>query len=219
MDWDIVISRNHALLVRIISALFAMLPSAEPSAEATLPRSLFYSILAVLRSAESAVRRLIVIAARGMTAKPKPSRPFPSGSVFLNHSAPIRVPTFNLIEPLKPFSLDAEPTPLFSFVETGSETSHQIQFVEISVNATTLLNRLRAIRFALDNLPKQARRLARWRAQHSLDNQANQQIKRLSPLRPGPPSGLRKRSIHEVDSVLRDVHYFAREAWHWRDTT
>jgi hypothetical protein len=219
MDWDIVISRNHALLVRIIAALFAMLPSAEASAETTLPRSLFYSIMAVLRSAESAARRLIVIAARGIKAKPRPSRPFPSDSIFPNPAAPTRVPTFNLIDPLKTFSLDAEPTPIFSFVEIGSAVSPQIQFVETSINATTLLNRLRAMRLALDNLPKQARRLARWRAQHSLDNQANQQIKRLSPFRPGPPPGLRKRSVHEVDAVLRDVHYFAREAWHWKDTT
>jgi hypothetical protein len=219
MDWDIVISRNQALLVRIIAALFAMLPNPEAHGDATLQRSLFYSILAVLRSAESAVRRLIVIAARGIKAKPRSSRTFPLGSVFPNHSAPMRVPTFNLIDPLKTFSLDGEPNPMFSFVEIGSAVSPKIQFIETSVNTTMLLNRLRAIRLALDNLPKQACRLARWRAQHGLDNLANQQIKRLSPFRPGPPPGLRKRSVHEVDAVLRDVHYFAREAWHWQDTT
>ena len=90
MNWPIVISHNHALLVRIVAELFAMLrmvdvgpqsvtekglpPTAasSPAASAafTLPRDLYNAIMLILIPCESAIRRLIVIAARGLALKP-----------------------------------------------------------------------------------------------------------------------------------------------------
>ncbi len=75
MDWDLAIKRNSEALKDIIAGLFAMLelagwprwrgfrgPSTAPCCGCSGP-------------AESAVRRLIVIAARGLVVKLAPSRP------------------------------------------------------------------------------------------------------------------------------------------------
>src|SRR3990170_3908197 len=71
-----------------------------------IPRSLHSAVLRVLRPAESAVRRLIVIAARGLVVKLAPSRPI-SGPM---PAKPIgkgvgssRPPSFQLFDPRKRF--------------------------------------------------------------------------------------------------------------------
>ena len=83
------------------------------------------------------------------------------------------------------------------------------------INATLLFNRLRAMRHALNDLPRQARRLARWKARRDeiLSSKAPYKPTRISPFRPGPPPGYRRKDIHPVDSILKDVHYFAVEAF------
>ena len=75
MDWDLAIKRNSEALKGIIAELFAMLELAGLAPVARLPRSLHNAVLRVLRPAESAVRRLIVIAARGLVVKLAPLRP------------------------------------------------------------------------------------------------------------------------------------------------
>ena len=75
-----------------------------------------------------------------------------------------------------------------------------------TVNARPLCRRLAAIKGALEDLPRQARRLARWRARP-----IEARRPRLStPLRPGRPPGHRKRQTHEVDEILADCHWLAR---------
>src|SRR6185436_9316034 len=77
MDWDLAIKRNSEALKGIIEALFAMLGLDGAATGLRLPRSVHSAVLRVLRPAESAVRRLIVIAARGLVVKLAPSRPMP----------------------------------------------------------------------------------------------------------------------------------------------
>ena len=69
MDWDLAIKRNSEALKGIVAALFAMLGLAGEATVARIPQSLHSAVLRVLRPAESAVRRLIVIAARGLVVK------------------------------------------------------------------------------------------------------------------------------------------------------
>src|SRR6187401_464622 len=78
MDWPRTIETNQAALTRIVAALIAMVGLAAQGA-ARLPRPLYHAALRVLRPAESAVRRLIVIAARGVAVKPYALRPMPAG--------------------------------------------------------------------------------------------------------------------------------------------
>ena len=70
----------------------------------------------------------------------------------------------------------------------------------------TLLRRLAALKDALENLPRQARRLVRALARR-------ENIPRLrfrAPLRQGPPPGHRKKPRLEIDGVLHECHWLAR---------
>ena len=67
-----------------------------------IPRPLHRAVLRVLRPAESAVRRLIVIAARGLVVKLAPSRPMPKGHIIGKGSG-TTPPSFQLFDPRKHF--------------------------------------------------------------------------------------------------------------------
>ena len=82
MDWARAIERNSEALNRIVAALFAMLGIADAATPvARIPQPLHRAVLRVLRPAESAMRRLIVIAARGLVVELAPSRPKPAGPI------------------------------------------------------------------------------------------------------------------------------------------
>jgi hypothetical protein len=70
VNWAETIERNCQALARIVAALAAMAGLAE-----RLPTQVYRTILRGLRPAESAVRRLIVIAARGLKVDLPPDRP------------------------------------------------------------------------------------------------------------------------------------------------
>src|SRR3954454_16882183 len=82
MDWARAIEINQSALSRIVAALIAMVGLAAQGAEARLPPPLYHAALRVVRPAESAVRRLIVMAARGLVVKPHAPRPKPAGVQF-----------------------------------------------------------------------------------------------------------------------------------------
>ena len=68
-DWAGAIERNSEALKGIVAALFAMLGLDGEDAVSRIPQPLHRAVLRVLRPAESAMRRLIVIAARGLVVK------------------------------------------------------------------------------------------------------------------------------------------------------
>ena len=79
MDIPKAIELNKTALARIVAGLFALLGEA---ALARIPLALHRSIARVLRPAESAARRLIVVLARITKLKappPRKSRPIPAG--------------------------------------------------------------------------------------------------------------------------------------------
>jgi hypothetical protein len=92
------IKRNSEALNGIVAALFAMLDATV----ARIPRSVHGAVLRVLRPAESAVRRLIVIAARGLVVKVVPSRPMPKGHI-IGKGGGNSVPSFKLFDTRKDF--------------------------------------------------------------------------------------------------------------------
>jgi hypothetical protein len=65
------------------------------------PAPLHRAVLRVLRPAESALRRLIVIAAQGLEVKIAPSRPKPTGAI--KRKGGKRQPSFPLFDPRKRF--------------------------------------------------------------------------------------------------------------------
>ncbi len=297
MDWSVVIERNRERLRDILAALAAMAGlsgAADPASplcrspgrggrgdcEAigvpgedrglTLPRHLHRTILRLLRPAESAARRLIIIAARDVVVtlppprKPKPKQPsifvrpgemrtgivLPYGvkpSDILPALAKPRQPRHSLalplLDPLRGLPRTRRsPTagiPRIWWPGCGEPYRAPSRLPPMPgdhVDATRLALRLQAIGRALDDLPRQAMRFARWRArldaatQHIRHAFGEQDIRhhdagalsaslqpawlprRLSPLRPGRPPGGPRKPTHEVHAVLADLQYFAQLA-------
>ena len=220
MDWNLAISRNRDALRRIVAALFVMIGS---NGAGKMPRHVYAAIMLILRPAESAVRRLIVIAARGLALSPRALRPLPAGLAGFGLADASKTPSFCLFDPLKHFVLDDydnNALPRFSFAGLSDDEHNTPHFSQpdVPVDAAHLFTRLRALRSALNDLPLQARRLARWQARQILALKSNTPYRpmRISPFRPGPPPGYRRKDIHQVDAVLKDLHNFAVEAFRWK---
>ena len=69
MDWNAAIERHRDTLKCILAALVAMAGLADGRA-GTLPRHLHRAVLRLLRPAEAATRRLVIVAARGIVVSP-----------------------------------------------------------------------------------------------------------------------------------------------------
>ena len=99
MDWARAIERNSEALKGIVEALFAMLGLAGTDTVARIPQPLHRAVLRLLRPAESAMRRLVVIAARGLVVKLLPSRPMPAGPYRERWRIPVSlIPAFRSAE-------------------------------------------------------------------------------------------------------------------------
>jgi hypothetical protein len=220
MDWNLAIKRNSEALKGIIETLFAMLRLDGDATAARIPRSLHSAVLRVLWPAESAVRRLIVIAARGVVVKVAPSRPMPKG-LKIGKGSGNSLPSFKLFDTRKDFpelrqhrvKYTKNPPrihvfPYDSLVVAPQPVVPPPPPPDGLVNAQRLARRLRALKLALDDLPRQAKRMARWRVRR----EAVKTPTFKSPLRPGQPPGHRRRKIHEVDEILANCHWLAWEA-------
>ena len=103
MDRAMAIESNRAALIRIVAALIAMAGLAGEGVAARLPKELCRAVWRVLRPAESAVRRLIVIAARGLTVKLPAPRPMPRGLALARNGG--GRPSFQLFDTRKRFTI------------------------------------------------------------------------------------------------------------------
>jgi hypothetical protein len=109
LGWTLAIERNRSALLRLIVALMNSLGLVEGGVLTTLPYHLYRKALLILRPAESAVRRLIMMAAyamelRGIKLRKTSTNPTRRAPAFL--SASDFAPSFNLIDPLKTFGGD-----------------------------------------------------------------------------------------------------------------
>jgi hypothetical protein len=231
MDWNMVIERNSERLFVVIATLVSMIRIKGGGMAAFLPRDIYSAALILLKPAESAVRRLIIIAARGIAVKLKlgTTRAFPAGLAL--HASAERIPAFCLIDPLKRFAPEdfewgkskAQVIPRISVPGLFDPVFPQQPTLDTDdmVAAAALGRRVQALRFALDNLPREAKRLARWRMKRELQRQNGAAHKpgRLSPFRPGYAPGYHRSNPQEVDDILSECHHFAREAWDWKPDT
>jgi hypothetical protein len=219
-NWAGAIELNREALTRIVAALFAMLGLDGDDATQRIAPRLHRAVLRVLRPAESAVRRLIVVAARGLVVKVAPSRPMAKG-LKIGKGDGSRLPSFQLYDPRKDFpelrqrrvKYTKNPPRIHVFPYDTLVPRPQPVAVpppppDGLVNGERFVRRLQALKLALDDLPRQARRMARWR----MRREAMKNPKFKSPLRPGPPPGRRKRHIHPIDEILADLHGLAWEA-------
>jgi hypothetical protein len=245
MAWSAAIEWNCEALKRVLASLVAMAQSAV--ATGFLPRHRHSAVLRLLRPAEAAARRLIIVLAQGLAwhAPSKPARPTiaPStdktqdGRRALLREADVAAPTprrlsLMLVDPLpRPAGIRRVPpwaAPRISV--PGSTLPFPIPkppSPHDPVDATRLGLRLAALASALDDLPGEARRFARWQARNHRSGSAARP--RWSPLRPGRPPGgrlsrydpqaARRRNIREVDEILAHCHALAVSALERRDTS
>jgi len=200
-----------------------------------LSSPVYRAVLRVLRPAESAVRRLIVVAARGITLKPPRARSATAQAApRIARKGRHRAPTFKLFDPRQRFgsafahergrcqrirclprpeprirvidvSFDPR-VPLFRSAAPVVQESPPSSVADGSVSATRLCRRLAAIKGALEDLPQQARRYLRWQTRPA----EKRRPQFASALRPGSPPGFRKNPIHKVDEILTECDWLAR---------
>ena len=231
MDWAFAIERHREPLLRIVVGLFAMIGLTEGGAVERLSKPLYRLVLGILRPAESAVRRLIIVAARDIVVEPSPKRAFPAWRVIAGKGKGQgkRGVSFKLFDPRKDFDggkgrgrrrkgprveprihvFDFDPRiPLFLRQQPAPAAPPPAPAPEKddTVNAGPLCRRLFAIIGALEDLPRQAKRLARWQARPVEERRPQL----TTPLRIGRPPGFRKRQAHEVDEILAECHWLAR---------
>jgi hypothetical protein len=216
MDWTRVIEINRQALTHIIAGLVALL--AAQGGAVRLRLSVYQLLARVLYPAESALRRLIVIAARGLIVPDTPSRPMPQGLVIVGKAGG-RV-SFQLFDTRKAFGdPDEMPTaisgPRIRMIDALSPRQLFLaKFLKphdgrcSEAETARLSQRLSVLARALDQLPREAKRMARWQKRRALlEHPAF-----ISPLRPGPPPGHQRRPREDVDSILKECHALAWQA-------
>jgi hypothetical protein len=221
MNWPQAIDNNREKLLIIVMALVASLGLSEGGVLKTLPKFLYRRAMRIIVPAESAVRRLIVMALYEMQLRgvklgglPRVRTSF-TNFMLLNPSQADHVPAFNLIDPRKIFGLEAPDYASFGASYDDGEDyflhddgEDYVPPDKTPMPAASLGRRLLALKNALENLPKQAKRLARWYAHR--DAAYNQNQPHLySPMRPGLPLGYKKRKREEIDEVMLDCHSLA----------
>ena len=163
MDWSLAIHRNRVALLAVVASIAAFIGGAEGG---LIARRLRNAALALLRPAEAAVRRLIVIAARGLietvlvASRPAPS--FAAAPAAGGGSA--RSPAFRLFDPRQRFVLRFKAPPprgvprIRSFWAAPSAPPPAPVKLRAAapafVASAPLTRRLAALRRALANLPQ-----------------------------------------------------------------
>jgi hypothetical protein len=210
MNWELAVEKNLEALKRILAMLVAMAGisagSAAGTSPSTLPRHLHRFVLSLLRPAESATRRLIIVAARGLVvklpkrraekneqrasrpgprARPEPGRDTASGDEPVPAPAP-RVPFFPMFDPMKRFDRkparkripDARMPRIALLNDDGRSVPIHLRrpappppppppTPDDPLDAASIHRRLDMIGRALDDLPRQAQRFARWKARQN----------------------------------------------------
>ena len=219
MDWTRAVEINREALARIVAGLVSLLAAQGSAARLALP---VYQVIArVLLPAESAVRRLIVIMSRDLVVPVMPIRPTPKGLVIVGKGGRASFPLFDTRKQFNDDECDAAPAITGPRIRSVGDPSPREQFLKQFERPTTdktsseaetarLRHRLMILAQALDTLPRQAKRMARW-----LKRRASMHRPRfMSPLRPGPPPGHRKVATgkfrrDDIDEVLAECHALA----------
>ena len=189
MDWNAAIEKNREALKRVLAMLVAM-AGLDGGRPATLPRHLHRAVLSLLRPAEAAARRLIIVAARGIVvALPpaSPRKPRPTSTILRNgigtgivmprgfrpsagpqprRRARLALPLF---DPLPRWNARKRPAASgFPRISIPGLTQPfpvpRAPSPDDPIDAARLALRLGALGRALDDLPREARRFARWKA-------------------------------------------------------
>lgn len=229
------IERYRRVLLRLLQGLFVMARLQPGTAVVeTLPRSVKYATLKILRRAEAATRRLVMAEANKLDdveyvppPKREKSKAAPSGE---RKSRAPRVPQFRLVDPRKyheelhpnrkarraskKVQRGGEPKLLFRFDCFDGRPAHEewsrplpVLTPDDALSAVAVCRRMQALYHALSDLPAQAIRMKREIAKRKA---AKPGPRSVPPLRIGPPPGHRKTGAHAVDMILERCHYLVK---------
>ncbi len=213
MDWPKALQINKDALSRIVATLVALL--AAQGGAVRLPLPVYQFLIRVLYPAESALRRLIVIAARGLVVPDLPPRAMPQGLVIAGKASGRR--SFQLFDTRKQLGdLDDTATaiagPRIRFIDVLSPRQLFLaRFVKprddqcSEAETNRLRQRLSLLAQTLARLPREAKRMARWQKRRA----QMQSPAFLFPLRPGRPPGHRCRPREDIDLLLKECHALA----------
>jgi hypothetical protein len=213
MNWPRAIEINRDALTGIVAGLVALLVA--QGGALRLPFSVYQLLQRSLYPAESAVRRLIVMVARGLVVPDAASRPMPQGLIIAGKAgsrvsfqlfdqrkafgdpddgpAAISGPRIRMIDVLSPRQLF-----LAKFVKPRQDHCSEAETLRIR-------QRLALLARALEQLPLEAKRMARWlKRRASMESPAF-----VFPLRPGPPPGHHQKPSEDIDAVLKECHALA----------
>ena len=224
MDIPAAIDLNKTLLARIIAGLFTLLGGGTGPARISV--ELHRSIVRVLRPAESAVRRLIVVLVTitGVKALPPRAQSRSVPPALARTGDAKKRQSFPLFDPWQRFYRQRQPPAkkapaalprILSLDYDGLrrlreslDAPQRADKKPADISPINLLRRLEAVIGALENLPHQAKRLVRALARR----QKFPHLKFRKPLRPGRAPGFRVKPRLEIDRVLRDCEWLARNA-------
>ena len=211
-DWGASLARYSGEVRVVLFDLLRLLGMMGGAVPATVTRSRRLEVLAVLRPLEAAVRRVIVMAARGVSApapvrRAPPAKPIPRGD-----GSSDRPPPFPLFDPrIQPVprrrTVPKAREPRVWFFD-GCDPPRPVRPAAPSpddrVDASALTGRLLSLKAALGTIPKQARRMARAVARRAAAGR-----KVVRPVRPARPPGHRHRGRRPVDVLLAETHDLA----------
>ncbi len=220
--WDASVARNTLALRVVVAELMGLLSAYGGMEAMRVPRVVRSIMLRVLRPAEAALRRLIVIAARDVRVDflPRKTKPLQSvtGEGLSKTSTSRRTSrlAFQLVDPRRrsgqrnvaytssnPRVFVVEAAVPFSPL-SQMPVSPQQQEPESLARVSRICRRIHALVAALEDVPRQAKRLVRLRGLR--------EHRKLffSPLRLGKPPGHRKIPVDDVDYILAECHDYAR---------
>jgi hypothetical protein len=216
--WNDAVARNTEALRTVIGSLLGLLSLYGGTEALTLPRGIRATILQVLRPAEAALRRIILIAARDVTVEVTASKAKPPEHILKTRIAKTRSMSFQLFDPRKRSGQQrvtyTSKVPRIFFIAPDAPFSPLVaQPPEIrptqnpepekQITARRMCLRLKALAAALEDVPRQAKRLVRLQARR--DNRKSM----IPPLRPGKPPGHRNMPTRGIDYILEECHKFA----------
>ena len=208
MNWRRSVDSNKDELLPMLAALFAMLGAGE-----TILRHVHLAALALLRPAEAIARRLITIAALDVrlgarAGRAAPTVPIPKGEGVK------RSPVFKLFDPRRSVDPAAKHPPgsgpgIRPLDGSGAPVPGRREpLPDDPVAATALRRRAEALRAAVNDIPAQARRLAR------IEAASNRPVR---VMRPGRPPGYNARGRRPIDLLLVECHRLALMAFAERE--
>ena len=214
MNDEVIIDYQVTALMRLVASMLALVGLVSGgSVVASMSADMRRRVLRVLQPAESALRRVILVKARGLVVALGPKRSFAKGVIPKGKGAEDRIPAFVLFDPRKWFRELAKPHRILRGAGPRISGFDEQRFdtpapCSTEVNPASLCRRLQALQKALETLPAQAKRLARVQARRRA---AGEPLRRTEPRRPGWPPGYRKRHSHPVDVILYDCDILARQ--------